>query len=802
LLKNRFIAFYLIIRVIILAFWQVYALPFFNKIFHYSIYNFKNFKKLKWYLKPASLIYTIILSIAIYVTAVEINFLWLFGSMPGTNMVFNPDLNVASEIYSADGKLIGKYFKEHREPVTYHEINQETINALIVTEDVRFFKHYGIDFKGIAGAAYSTIQGDKRGGSTLTQQLVKNLFKTRRKKSSGILGYIPGVRTLIAKSKEWITAVKIELFYTKQEILTMYLNTVEFGHNTYGIKVAALNYFGVLPAQLTYPQAAMLIGMLKAPSYYSPLKHPQRCIERRNIVLAQLLKYNKITRQEYEEYSKAPLGVNYNEYNYNDGIAPYFRTAVAKQLEKWQQESGYNIYTDGLIIHTTLNAAMQENAERAVAVKMKELQERFKIHWAGSKPWLINATKQNPHGILTEIIKKSQRYKNLKKKYVKDENAIMQEMNKPVNMKIFTWSGIKEKEMSPIDSIKHYLEFLHCGLITLDPYNGHVLAYVGGINYEYFKYDHASIAENQPGSTFKPFVYTTAIEKGYGPCDRLLDAPVSIKYTENGEIKTWSPHNADWVTTGKPMTLRHAMGRSVNTVTARLTEKVGWTEVAKTARKMGIKSPLKEVPSIGLGSNDVKLIEMVAAYAVYLNNGKYIEPVFVTKITDRQGNVIAEFKPSGKQVLSEETAWLMTYMLRGGIEEPGGTSQALWEYKFVHGNEVGGKTGTSSNYADGWYIGITKDFVTGVWVGADDNRIRFRTSETGEGARTALPVYGKYMDLNYSDKRLMLTKGKLPKARVKITKPLNCPTLLPKTDTLPATNNIPENNTNNESIEL
>lgn len=723
-----------------------------------------------------SLAYSFFLTIILLVIAIEINFLWLFGTMPGINMVSNPDLNIASEVYSADGVLLGKFFQENRDPVEYNELGENIKNALIVTEDIRFYDHWGIDPKGVLAAVYSTATGQKRGGSTITQQLAKNLFKTRRRKSTGLLGYIPGVRTFISKSKEWITSVKLEIWYTKDEILTMYLNTVDFGHNTFGIKVAAESYFGVKPADLSVSQAAMLVGMLKGPTLYSPLKHPDNCLKRRNEVIGKLLKYGKISKIEHDKYVKQPLGVTYKVYKYSEGMAPYFRTAVAKSLEEWQRESGYNIYTDGLIIHTTLDSRMQKHAEEAVKIQMKQLQKRFNDHWAGMKPWKMNATASKPDGFLMDVVKQTEVYKKLSIQFKNDEEKIMAEMNKLKKMKVFSWDGELEKEWSSMDSIKYYLSLLHCGMMTIDPYTGEIKAYIGGINYDHFQYDHVSVAKNQPGSTFKPFVYTTAIEQGWGPCDKLPDAPITIKYKENGEEKKWTPHNADWVTTGQKITLRHAMGKSVNTVTARLTEKVGWEAVAVTAKKMGIKSKLDAVPSIGLGSNEVTLYELLSAYGTFMNRGVWQEPIFVTKITDREGNIIAEFSPAKRRALTEETAWLMTYMLRGGMEEPGGTSQALWEYKFVYNNEVGGKTGTSSNYSDGWYIGITKDYITGVWVGADDNRVRFRSSQTGEGARTALPIYGKYMDRMYEDKSLKLTKGKFPKAPLFVKKPHNCRT--------------------------
>lgn len=755
--------------------------PAFGYFFAPTIFRFSNFKILKWYWWLPSILYSILLSLILLVFAIEINFLWLFGNMPNIDNVANPDLAVASEVYTADGVLIGKFFKENREQINYKEINPNVITALISTEDARFYDHWGIDIKGVAGAVYQTAQGDRRGGSTITQQLAKNLYRTRKDKARGILGYLPLVKTFLAKGKEWITAVKLEAYYTKEDILTMYLNTVEFGHNTYGISVAAKTFFGVKASELSINQSATLIGMLQAPTRFSPLSHPEACLKRRNIVLSQMKKYGKLSEEDYKKFSKEPLGINFKEYSYSEGMAPYFRTYIAKYLSDWGKERDIDIFSGGYKIITTLDSRMQRNAEEAVIKQMKKLQQNFNNHWGGTAPWMVDA-KPGTEGFLSELIQKSERYKSLLRKGLTKEK-IRAEMEKKYKMKIFTHDGIKEKEMSPIDSIKYYATFLHASLITIEPVTGQIKAYVGGINYDYFKYDHAGVALNQPGSTFKPFVYATAIEQGMSPCDRLPDLPITIKFMENGKEQEWTPHNADWKISGEQITLRHAMGRSVNTVTARLTKKVGWKNVAKTARKMGITSHLDEVPSIGLGSNDVTLLEMVAAYAVFMNGGIYTEPMMVDKIIDRKGDVIAEFIPLKRRSLTQETAWLMTYMLRGGFEEPGGTSLGLWDYKFVRGNQVGGKTGTSSNYSDGWYMGVTKDYVTGVWVGADDNRVRFRSSETGEGARTALPVYGKYMDLNYADKSLGLTKGNFPDPVVKITRKHNCRTIIAVVDT-------------------
>jgi penicillin-binding protein 1A len=715
-----------------------------------------------------------------------LNFLWLFGNMPGVNRLDNPQLALASEVYSADGVLLGKFFRENREPVNYNEIGKPVIEALVVTEDVRFYKHNGIDIKGMFGAAYQTVKGDRRGGSTITQQLAKNLYKTRKNASRGLLGRLPGLRTLIIKTKEWITAVRLESRYTKQDILEMYLNTVDFGHNTYGISVAAKTYYGVKAGELSVEQAATLIGMLKAPTYYSPVRNAERCLERRNTVLGQMYKYGKINKAQFDSLKIKPLGLKYKEYNYAEGLAPYFRTAVARSLEKWMKKTGNNIYTGGYRIYTTLNSRLQAHAENAVKEQMKNNQKAFDdLFRYSTPPWKVGKYRNMPEGFLPEIVESTPRYKSLIKKFKNNKDSVNAVMNRKKSMMIFTVLGMKEKQMSPLDSIKYYLTMLHCGLVSIDPRNGHVKAYVGGLDYNHFKFDHAGVGKNQPGSTFKPFVYATAIEKGWGPCDKVLDAPVVIKYTEKGKKKTWMPHNADWECTNMEITLRHAMGRSVNTVAARLTEKVGWVNVINTAHKMGITSPLDTVPSIGLGSCEVTLMEMIAAYSVFMNKGIYTTPLFVTKITDMEGNTITEFKSEQKRAITEESAWLMTYMLRGGMEEPMGTSLNLWSYPWVwRGNQVGGKTGTSSNYSDGWYIGVTEQLVTGVWVGADDNRIRFHNSQSGEGAKTAMPIFGLFMQKVYDDKKLGWPKSIYPKEPFKIKKYHNCRTILPEVDSL------------------
>ncbi len=724
--------------------------------------------------------------ILVYLIALEMNFLWLFGANPSIATLRDPEYSVATELYTADSVFLGKYFLENRTPVEYDHISPMLIKALIATEDVRFYEHNGIDIRSSLGIFWHAANNETRGGSTITQQLAKNLFKTRKKSSQGLFGYIPLLRTVIFKTKELITARKIELLYNKQEILNMYLNTVDFGNNTFGIAVASRTYFNTTPDSLSVQQAAMLVGMLKAPSTYNPIRRPEATLERRNIVLSQMLKYAIITKENYDSIKQKPLGLNIRSLNADEEYGSYIRVAVANYLKDWCKETDYDIYSDGLKIYTTIDSRLQAYAESAVYDQMKKLQKRFNQQWGKENPWIDEKGKEIPQFVET-IVKRSNAYKILKSRFSSNQDSIDMALNKPKKMKIFTWNGEKDTTFSTMDSVRYYLKFLHAGMMTFDPFSGYIKTWVGGIDYKYFKYEHVKQSKRQSGSTFKPFVYVTALDNGFSPCDKIIDEPISIKYTENGEKKVWQPQNSDWEHTGKEMTLRRAMAKSVNSVTAQLTEKVGWNKVAAYARKLGITSPIKAVPSIGLGSSDVSVFEMVNAYGTFLNHGILTKPILVTRIVDKNGKVIKEFKAESKRVLSEETAFLMLYMFKGGMEEPGGTSQALWEYDlFANHNEIGGKTGTTSNYSDGWYMGITKDLVTGVWVGASERSIHFKSEgHYGEGASTALPIYGKFMEKVYKDKLTNITQGKFPKPSVTISKPYNCTTPRdPKPDSL------------------
>ena len=686
-------------------------------------------------------------------------------------------MRIASELYTADGKLIGRYYKENRTPVEYDKIAPSVIDALVATEDVRFFQHSGVDVRSLISSTISTAQGDRRGASTITQQLAKNLYRTRNKKSEGAIKIIPGFRTIIYKIKELMTAVKLESYYTKPQILTLYLNTVPFGGNTYGIKTAAKHFFNKQPSQLKVQESATLIGILKANTTYNPIRNPQQSLERRNVVLSQMQKYNFLSADEFNKYSSLPLKTIVGEFDDGNEGESYLKSAVADWIQKWCEDNNYDLYEGGLKIYTTIDSRMQKYAEEAVASQMKILQRRLNNQWGDQNPWQNSEKKEIPD-FAENAAKRLPQYEYLRKKFSNNPDSVDFYLQKPKKMKVFSYDGgQKQVTFSTLDSLEYYAKLLNTGMMTLDPFKGHIKVWVGGIDHEFFKYDHVVQAKRQAGSTFKPFAYLAALESGMTPCDKYIDKPVRIKYKENNETEYWEPKNSSYSFSGREMTLRHAMARSVNSVTAQITEQVGAAKVVEYAHLCGIDSKLKSVPSVSLGPNDVSVFEMVKAYGTFLNKGMKTDPILVEKITDKDGNILEEFTAKTTRAISEEIAWLMIYMLRGGMEEYGGTSQALWEWDlFKKGNQIGGKTGTSSDYVDGWYMGLTKDLVTGVWVGCDERTVHFRTSETGEGSKTALPIFAKFMEKVYRDPSLGITLGPFPKPGVDITKKYNCVT--------------------------
>lgn len=718
--------------------------------------------------------------VVLFFCCLQLNFLWLFGYSPNYTDIKKPAQRIGSELYTADGKLIGRYFKENRTPVKFEQIDSNVINALVATEDVRFYKHSGIDIQALGRAIVGF--GSEGGASTITQQLAKNLYRTRYNKSSGLTQKIPLVRTLVSKLKEWMTAVKLESNYEKNDIITMYLNTVSFGNNTYGIKTAARIYFNKQAGELTVPESAVLVGMLKATTSYNPVKNPEKSKARRNVVLSQMNKYGYLSAADLERYKEVPLKVVIGTEDEANAGDSYLRAAVDKYLEKWCEEKGFDLYEDGLKIYTTIDSKLQGYAEEAVKDQMRILQRRFYSVWGNQDPWF------DSEGNKVNYPERAKRnlpiYALLEKKFPNQPDSIEAYFNKKKKMKIYSYKGPIDTLFSTMDSIRFYGKIMNTGMMTMEPKSGKIKVWVGGIDHRFFKYDHVNQAKRQAGSTFKPFAYLAALESGMTPCDKFTDKPVRITYQDKDSTKVWEPKNADWSITYQEMSLRWAMAKSVNTITAQVTEKVGWDNVVKWAHECGIDSHLESVPSVSLGSNDVSVFEMTKAYSTFLNEGVKTEPILVEKILDQENNLIEDFKPETKRALSEEIAWLMLYMFRGGMEEPGGTSQALWEWDlFKKNNQIGGKTGTSSDYVDAWYMGITKDLVTGVWVGCDERTAHFKNGEQGEGSRTALPIFAKFMEKVYADPNSGYTFGPFPKPTVKIERQYDCPTPRQRIDT-------------------
>lgn len=726
------------------------------------------YKGKAWYTKTGIGFVSFIAAFIIYLAAVDINLFWLFGKSPGIEAISHPTNNEASEIYSADGVLIGKYFNENRSPVKYEEINPVFWNALISTEDERFYQHFGIDFQGLFSAAKDMVlHHHARGASTITQQLVKNMFRVRTEYSTGLMGYIPGLKIIIMKSKEWITAVKIEMFFSKKEILTMYANTVDFGSNAYGIKTACKTYFNTNPKDMTTEQAAVLVGMLKATTYYNPLINPKNCLNRRNVVLENMVTHGKLARSSYDSISAIPIKLNYSVESNYDGQALYFREAVADYLKDWCKENGVDLYRDGLKIYTTVDTKMQKYAEDAVNKQMRIVQRNFKNHWGKEDPW-----QDEDHHVIPNFIQglaqKTIAYKQLVQQYPNNPDSVNYYLNKPHTVKVFDYEkGIVEKEMSTLDSIRYMEHFMHCGFVAMEPNTGYVKAWVGDIDFQSWKYDKVT-SMRQPGSTFKLFVYTEAMNQGLTPCDKRRDQFVSMKVYDKIKQQevVWTPSNANGYFTGDSIPLKSAFAQSINSIAVRLGQEVGISNIVKTAHDMGISSPLDETPSLALGSSDVNLLELVNAYSTVVNDGKYHEPVLVTKIVDKDGNVIYQAPTEQKQVIPYRSAFLMQQMLQGGMREPGGTSMSLWGYisQFAHDTDFGGKTGTTNNHSDAWFIGVSPNLIGGAWVGGEYRCIHFRTGALGQGSRTALPVFGYFMQKVLADPQFKRYHGKFAKA--------------------------------------
>ena len=740
-----------------------------------------------WYAKTLVAFVSFIAFIFIYLGAVDINFLWLFGKSPGYfSGILDPPSNQASEIYSADGKLIGKYFNENRSPVKYDEINPSFFKALIDTEDERFYKRprgMAIDVVGLFAAAKDAVlRHDGRGASTISQQLAKNMFRVRSQYSTGLLGKIPGLKILIVKSKEWIIATKLETVYNKRDIITMYANTVDFGNNAYGIKTASRTYFGTTPDSLSTQDCAVLVGMLKATSMYNPKTNPENSKKRRNVVLANMERHGDLNAQECDSLQQLPIVLHFKvEENY-DGQALYFREYVADYFrQNFKDDDGnpkYDLYSDGLKIYTTLDSRMQKYAEKAAHEQMKIVQTNFNNHWSiyrkESKNWLRQAPWRDENGneipgFIDQIAQRQPFYKALLAKYANHPDSVDYYYRKWVHpVKLFDYDkGTITKDMTSEDSIKYMVTFMHCAMVAMEPQTGAVKAWVGDIDFKSWKYDKVT-AERQPGSTFKLFVYTEAMNQGLTPCDKRRDEFISMEVYDKikKKVVTWTPTNANGSFSGDSIPLKSAFAKSINSVAVRLGQECGINRIIETAEKMGIKSPLDDEPSLALGSSDVQLFELTNAYCTVANNGMHHDPVIITKIVDKNGKTVYQDNTQAEQVIPYKSAFLMQQMLMAGTHDPGGTSQGLMAAAYAgsaRDTDFGGKTGTSNNHSDAWFEGVSPNLVVGAWVGGEYRSIHFRTGALGQGSRTALPIVGQFLHYVMSDPAFKKYHGRFRK---------------------------------------
>ncbi len=707
------------------------------------------------------------------------------GFMPSFEELENPRTNLATEIYTSDQQLLGKYFKENRSNVKYSDLSPYLINALVATEDARFFEHSGIDFKSLGRVIFKTILGGKTtsgGGSTITQQLSKMLFPRKKFQSKKDI--------IIRKLKEWVIAIKLEKRYTKEEIITLYYNKFDFLNLAVGIKSASKVYFNTTPDSLKIEQAAMLVGMAKNPALFNPLRRPDTTLHRRNVVLNQMYKYKYITKAEYDSLKQLPLEINFQKVDHKLGIAPYFREYLRRQLTakkpdrknyydiaqfktdslKWLNDSfygwcnknkktdgtTYNIYKDGLKIYTTINYKMQVYAEQAVKEHvLGDLQIEFFKEQKGRKkaPFAWNVSQKQIDVMMNASMKRSDRYKKLKKQGLNEDSIASIFKTQKFLMTVFSLHGEIDTLMTPMDSIRYYKFFLHAGFMSMNPHTGYVKAYVGGTNFKHFQFDHVTLGKRQVGSTFKPFLYTLAMQEGFSPCYKVPNVPVSF-ILPNG--KTWTPKNSDRTKhDGKMVTLRWGLANSVNSISAWLMKQFNPYAVIEIARKMGVTSYIEPVPAICLGTPDISLYEMVGAFSTFANKGVHVTPIFVTRIEDKNGNILATFKPKSNEAMSEKTAYLMINLLEGVVL--GGTSMRL-RFKYHLTNDIGAKTGTTQNQSDGWFMGLTPNLVSGCWVGGEDRGIHFRGIRLGQGANMGLPIWALYMQKVYADSTLGYSK--------------------------------------------
>ncbi|KRD11477.1 penicillin-binding protein [Flavobacterium sp. Root901] len=689
----------------------------------------------------------------------------LFGSMPSFEDLENPDSNLATEVISSDGVVLGKYFKTNRSQLKYSDLPKNLVEALVATEDARFYEHSGIDGRGTLRAVFSL--GTNGGASTLTQQLAKQLFHGEGSR------FLPF--RIIQKVKEWIIAIRLERQYTKNEILAMYCNVYDFGNYSVGVSSAAQTYFSKDPKDLTIDESAMLVGMFKNSGLYNPVRNPEGVKNRRNVVLSQMAKAKMITEAEKEKLQALPIALKFKLESHREGTATYFREYLRDYLKKWVTENkkpdgtDYDIYKDGLKIYTTIDSRMQQYAEEAVAEHMKNLQQQFFIEMKTNKnaPF-VNITQAETDRIMMQAMKNSVRWAQMKE-MDKSEDDIIASFKIKTRMRVFTWKGERDTIMTPLDSIRYYKHFLQSGLMAMEPQTGNIKAWVGGINYKYFQYDHVGQGARQVGSTFKPFVYATAIEElNMSPCDSILDGPFMIHKGRHHVTEDWEPRNSDNRYRGM-VTLKQGLANSINTVSAKLIDRTGPEAVVDLTRKLGVKTEIPVQPSIALGAVDITVEDMVAAYSTFANQGVYVKPQFLSRIENKSGEVIYEPIPESHDVLNKDIAFAVIKLLEGVTEtgsgarlrtQGGGSGDNRWTgYPYMFKNPIAGKTGTTQNQSDGWFMGMVPNLVTGVWVGCEDRSARFKSLTYGQGATAALPVWAYFMKLCYKDENLQISKS-------------------------------------------
>ena len=769
----------------------------------------------------------------------------LWGQLPSFEELENPRSNLASEVYSADQKILGTYFVQNRSNIRYEDLSPYLVDALVSTEDERYYWHSGVDLYGLARAII--LMGKRGGGSTVTQQLAKNLFETRygeNKLSGG---------TLVQKPAEWIIATRLERRYTKEEIIALYLNTVDFINGAVGIKSASNVYFNTSPDSLKIEQAAMFVGMLKNPAYFNPRRRPELTQGRRNTVFAQMVRNEVITQEQADSLSQIPIELDYRSTDHNQGLATYFREHLRNELRDWCSKhtkpdgSHYDLYRDGLKVYTTIDSRLQQHAEDAVAEHITAHQAKF---WDDQKKnpkapfrivtddeiesimlqsmrrstrynerldqrqdirqryrdYFVYKSEQNEHEAqidalykeyeragrmkkedeqkeiekrIQKLRKKSERLQpDLDKTWVKYQeiwkpfdDSLKAEFQQPVEMTIFSWDGEIDTVLSPMDSIRYYKHFLQTGVMSMDPRTGFVKAWVGGINYKHFKYDNVKQGSRQVGSTFKPFVYALAIQEGWSPCEKVLNIPVTFEKDRWGLPQNWTPKNSDNKFENEELSLKKALANSVNTITAFVMKKFGPQAVIDLVRKMGITAPIDPYPAICLGTPSISVYEMTAAHCTFTNGGVYTEPVVITRIEDKNGNVLEEFVPRTHEVMDAQTAYAMINLMEGVVKYGSGVRL---KYRYKLEPPMAGKTGTTQNQSDGWFIGHTPDLVTGVWVGCEDRAAHFRTILEGQGAAMALPIWALYMQRVYNDDRVNISKGPFDRPEGKLNVELDC----------------------------